>query len=229
MSNVILLLGVGLFSQITMATTRATVFWFDELEAGVDPVQMRYLVSANYLRIDNGDSKADFILFDSDKKMIYSVNHADKTILVIRNSNWKKPTYDFSTDVVQAPLEGAPIISGKQVQGYKVTVDGEVCTNIQFIPGMYQNEMQIFKNYQITLSSQQISNLANTPEHMKTPCFKLDVVYNEGSYYDLGMPVHEWHNRGYAKYLKEYKAQNVPEVLFKLPAGYKQYSVGVTQ
>ncbi|MCW8853959.1 MAG: hypothetical protein OQK76_10655 [Gammaproteobacteria bacterium] len=228
-SQFILMFWLCLFTQLTMANTKATVFWFDELDAGVDPVQVRYLVTTKYLRIDNGGLQDDFILFDAEMKIIYSVNHADKTILVIKNNNWLKPKYDFSIDVKQAPLEGAPIISGKQVQGYKVIVDGEVCTNIQFIPGMYKNEMNILKKYQMTLSSQQIRNLGNTPEHMKTPCFMLDVAYNEGGYYDLGMPVHEWHNRGYARYLKEYKSQNIPESFFQLPKDYKKYSVGVSQ
>ena len=225
----ILALSLCLVHQLTIANTKATVFWFDELDSGVDPVQVRHLVTTKYLRIDNGNLQDDYILFDVLEKVIYSVNHADKTILVIKNNNWMKPKYDFSIDVTQMPLEGAPIISGKQVQGYKVLVDGEVCTNVQFIPGMYKKEMRILKNYQMTLSSQQIKNLANTPEHMKTPCFMLDVVYNEGDYYDLGMPVHEWHNRGYAKFLKEYKSQSIPENYFELPKDYKKYSVGVPQ
>lgn len=226
-----LILGLCLFSfhPLSIANTKATVFWFDELEAGVEPVQVRYLVTPYYLRIDSGNLQDDYILYDAVKKTIFSINHADKTILVIQSSNWMKPDYGFKTDIVQAPLEGAPVISGKQVQSYKVMVDGEVCTNIQFIPGMYQDEMKILKNYQRTLSSQQIRNLGNTPEHMKTPCFMLDVAYNEGDYYDLGLPVQEWHNRGYAKYLKDYKTQNVPEAFFKLPENYKQYSVGITQ
>ena len=228
-SKFILIVYLCLFHQLVQANTKATVFWFDELDAGIDPVQVRYLVTSKYLRVDNGNLQDDFILFDAVKKIIYSVNHGDKTILVIKNSQWVKPKFDFSVDIKQIPLEGAPIISGKQVQGYKVIVDGEVCTNIQFIPGLYRNEMSVFKKYQKTLSSQQIRNLANTPEHMKTPCFKLDLVYNEGSYYDLGMPVQEWHNRGYAKYLKEYKSQNIPESFFKLPKDYKKYSVGVSQ
>ena len=228
-NKLVLMICLLAFQPLSMANTKTTVFWFDELESGVEPVQVRYLVTSKYLRIDNGNLQDDFILFDMTEKTIFSVNHTDKTILVIKNNNWMKPEYDFSPEVIQAPLEGSPVISGKQVQGYKVMVDGEVCTNIQFIPGLYKSEMQVLKKYQQTLSSQQISNLSNTPEHMKTPCFMLDVAYNEGNYYDLGMPVQEWHNRGYAKYLKEYKTQNVPENFFVLPKDYKQYSVGSSQ
>ena len=227
--KIILMLSLFSFHQLAMANNKTTVFWFDELEAGIDPVQMRYLVTPSYLRIDNGNTQEDFILFDVEKKTIFSVNHLDRTILVIRDNQWKKPGYDFKTDVVQAPLEGAPVISGKQVQGYKVMVDGEVCTNIQFIPGMYESEREVLKKYQRTLSSQQIRNLANTPEHVKTPCFMLDVAYNEGNYYDLGMPIQEWHNRGYAKFLKEHKIQNVPDSIFILPKDYRQYTVGAGQ
>lgn len=229
MNKLILAICLLSFQSPGMANSKATVFWFDELEAGVDPVQVRYLVTSDFLRIDNGNMQDDFILFDAMKKTIFSVSHEDKTILVIENSNWVKPVHKFKTDIVQAPLEGAPVISGKKVQGYKVMVDGEVCTNIQFIPGLYKSEMQVLKQYQKTLSSQQIRNLVNTPEHMKTPCFMLDVAYNDGGYYDLGMPVQEWHNRGYAKYLKEYKTGNIPESYFKLPVDYKKYSVGGSQ
>ena len=86
-SKFILALYLCLFHQLVLANTKATVFWFDELDAGIDPVQVRYLVTTKYLRIDNGGLQDNFILFDAANKIIYSVNHEDKTILVIKNNN----------------------------------------------------------------------------------------------------------------------------------------------
>lgn len=229
--KLILLFTLSLFYTLSQASDdlQVTVFWFGESEVGSEQVQMRYLVSPQYLRIDNGNIHDDFILFDATKKIIFSVSHEDKTILLIKSDDWKKPAYKFVADISNDVLEGAPAISGKQVKEYKVKVNAEVCTNILYIPGMYKKEMDIFKYYQQTLSSQQIRNLSNTPEHMKTPCFMLDVAYNDGAYYDLGLPVQEWHNRGYARYLKDYKQEKVAVKLFELPKDYKQYSIGISQ
>ena len=229
--KLILLFSLSLFYSLSLASEDilVTVLWFDELEASRAQIQTRYLITPQYLRIDNGDLHDDFILFDVTKKIIFSVNHEDKTILLIKSDNWKKPDYEFVADISHETLEGAPAILGKQVKGYKVKVNGEVCTNIQYIPDIYKKEMDVLKHYQQTLSSQQIRSLSHTPEHMKTPCFMLDVAYNDGGYYDLGLPIQEWHNRGYARYLKDYKQEKIAASIFKLPKAYKQYSIGISQ
>ncbi|MDH5764521.1 MAG: hypothetical protein OEZ38_00785, partial [Gammaproteobacteria bacterium] len=215
--KLILLITSSLFYSLSLASEDllVTILWFDEIEAGNDQVQMRYMITPQYLRIDNGNLHDDFILFDVTKKIIFSVNHEDRTILLIRGDNWKKPDYKFVADISHDVLEGAPAISGKQVKEYKIKVNDEMCTHIQYIPDMYKKEMNILKYYQQTLSSQQIRSLSNTPDHMKTPCFMLDVAYNDGIYYDLGLPVQEWHNRGYARYLKDYKQEKVAVKLFE--------------
>lgn len=221
----------SLFYSLCFAADNSsmTVFWFDEMEEGNQPVQVRYLVTPGYLRIDNGQAQDDFILFDVTNKTIFSVNHNDKTILLIKNSNWEQPKFDFTPELSRVTLKDAPSVSGKQVQSYQVKVKDEVCINVQYVADIYPNEMKLFRQYQETLSSQQIRSLSSTPEEMKTPCFMLDVIYNDGGYYDLGMPIMEWHNRGYVRLLKEHKVEALQKDLFNLPDTYQQYSVGRSQ
>ena len=89
--------------------------------------------------------------------------------------------------------------------------------------------MKLFRDYQTSLSGQLVASLHNTPEEYRTPCFLLHQVHNQGDYYSKGMPIQEWHSRGYMKRLKNYSREKVSDELFKLPQGYEEYSpIGVS-
>ena len=85
--------------------------------------------------------------------------------------------------------------------------------------------MQAFIEYQNVLSGQQAQILHNTPIEMQTPCFLVDQVYNAGDYYRIGLPVHEWHSRGYLRMLKDYKQEKVSADWFVLPKNFSRYSL----
>ena len=61
----------------------ATILWYAEQEPGVDPYRMRYLVTPDFLRSDDGVDSENFLLFDRKRKTIYSVVGENRTILQI--------------------------------------------------------------------------------------------------------------------------------------------------
>ena len=217
-----LLFGLS-YSLAASAELDATAFWYEEKETGTDVSQVRYLLTDQYIRIDEGRVENDYILYDDRLQQILSVNHADQTILVIENSDWKKPAFSFQQSTRMKVLENAPRVAGKKVNSYQLLADDRVCTDIQYLPGLFTEQMKLFKNYQRILSAQQVRSLNNTPLAMQTPCFLLDQIYNEADYFDLGLPIQMWHARGYAKILKSYNEVKVPAELFSLPQGYTRY------
>jgi hypothetical protein len=213
------------YTTNVFAEIQATVFLYEEKEQNSPPVNMRYLVTEKHMRVDNGSESDDFILFDSALKKIFSINHDDQTILVIDNNTWKQPDYKFRVNIVRKTLSQAPKVSGQSLIDYSVLVNNEICSRFQLLPEKFSKEMAVFQTYQLVLSGQQVISLRHTPAEMQTPCFLVDQIYNDGAYYSVGLPVQEWHSRGYAKILTNYKQEKVKQDLFSLPEGYKEYSL----
>ena len=62
-----------------------------EREPGIDDYEITMLVSERYIRIDQPGEDNGFIVYDDKDKVIYSVSHQDKSVLVIKK-------HDFSED-----------------------------------------------------------------------------------------------------------------------------------
>jgi len=205
------------------ADLNVQAFWYEELEQDLPPSLHRYLVSDHFLRIDGGQANDDYILFDAAKKIIYSINHEDQTLLTLTSTAWQLPEFEFKRHQVTEKLESAPKLMGKTVTNYRLFADSDLCTEIQLVPDIHPRSRKMFRDYQQVLSGQQVQTLFNTPEDMRSPCFLIDQVFNTGDYYDQGLPVQEWHSRGYARLLKDVKPLKVDEKMFSLPEKYQSY------
>lgn len=219
-----LALSAMIHTSLAQAEVAASVFWYQERETGTAPTKMRYLVADRFMRIDEGNESDDYVLYDAGKNTIYSINRADRSVLVIEQHDWDMPEFDFDYQVTDALLKGAPKIAGKSVKHYLVTGDDKVCTDVQYVPGLYPERMALMQEYQQVLTGQQVRSLAATPKELHTPCFLADQVYNDGGYYARGLPVQIWHSRGYGRILVDFRDQPVAEELFSLPEDFRQFS-----
>lgn len=219
-----LLSGLLLMSTAQAEDISSLVLVYDELEEGMGQAEVRYLVNDNYLRIDNGQDKGDFVLFDVKSRNVYSVNHEDRTILKIGHQPWKAPAFDFAVTETEVAMKDAPKINQQTVYHYQLKADDKVCTGVAYLRGVYPARMKVFYLYQQTLSGQQVISLDNTPKEFQTPCYLLDQVYHNGDYYQKGLPVQiSYFSRGYEKFLKTYDETRVNGNLFVLPEGYREY------
>ncbi len=207
----------------TAENIKSLVLFYDEVEEGVGAQKARYIINDQYMRIDDGDNEADYILFDVNKKFIYSINHEDKTILNIKNRQWSLPEFDFNVSIQQSIVKDAPRVFDKPVHVYSVKVGQKTCTKVFLIKDAYPEEMKVLHKYQLVLSGQQISTLANTPQELHNPCFLVDQVYHTGDYYKSGLPIQISYSRNYAKFLKDFKKMEIDKKLFMLPQGYQEY------
>jgi len=202
---------------------KALVMLYDEVEDIVGIQSMRYIINDQYLRIDAGQQDSDFILYDKQKKTVFSVNHEDRTVLKIAYKPWKQPEFQFNVSVKNIVAKNAPEVFGKQVFDYQILADDMLCTQVFLVKDMYPDAMQILYDYQQLLSGQQVASLKNTPEELHTPCFLLDQVFHKGDYYKLGLPIQITYSRGYTKLLKDVREEVVDNSLFVLPEGYEEY------
>lgn len=228
MKQLMLFVSVGLIQgPILAAELNAQAFWYEELEQDVPPSLHRYLVTDHFMRIDSGKAGDDYILFDTSKKIIYSINHDDHTILTIESKPWQLPEFEFKRHQVSDKLASGPKLFGQTVTNYRLFADRDMCVEIQLVPEIHPQSRIMFRDYQRVLSGQQVQSLFNTPQEMRNPCFLIDQVFNAGDYFDQGLPVQEWHSRGYARLLKDVKSLKVDEKLFSLPKNYQHfYPVG---
>jgi len=217
--GVLLMLSTTVFS----ASLKSLLLQYDETESGVDVQSMRYIINDKFLRIDSGNADSDFILFDRNKKTVFSINHEDQTILKILYVPWESPKYDFRVSVEEHALSDAPKVFGKQVFSYQVKAKNKVCTRVLLVKDMYMNRLQVLYEFQNIMSGQQVATLYNTPKEFHTPCFLVDQVFHKADYLKLGLPIQISYSRDYSKFLKAMDEVEVDSQLFVLPANYEEF------
>lgn len=228
----LLIIFIGLICSLDAAAEEklsAYQLIYDEKEQGTDFYAVTYTITDNYIRVDDGDGESGFILFDIEANEIYSISHSDESILVI-------PAFSLA-DAKNAPesvihyelMAQAPKITGKQVYSYRVTnnsvADAEVCMDIKVAAGLLPEVAKKLKQYQSVIAGQQIKNIITIPDEYRTACYMIDQVYNQGLYYDKGLPVHEWHSNEKVRMLRDMGELEADAEIFKLPHGYRKYKV----
>ena len=85
MTRILVALLFFIISACTEKPSGATFLSFSEAGPDGDAYPVRMLVNERFLRIEDGDARDGFIVFDRTSKTIFSVSHPDKTTLVLRS------------------------------------------------------------------------------------------------------------------------------------------------
>lgn len=211
--------------NVHAAETSVYELIYNEQEPGTDVYKVRFIVSDEYIRIDDIDDSSGYIIYDHHKKTIYSVSHFDKSILVIPYYEFKSPVIESGIKVNYKALTDAPKISGKTVYNYTAHAETEKCMDIQLVSGLLPKVTKLMKAYQGIVAGQQVKVLKTTPVEYQTACFLYDQVYNDGKYYEKGLPIQEWHSNGKQRVLVSYKEIKVNLSIFDFPSDYREYSL----
>jgi len=204
-----------------------------EREPGTDEYEVTILISDRYIRIDEAGENSGYIIYDDEKRVIYSVAHQDKSILVINRHEFSDKDSPVKANVEYLQLADAPAVSGKVIYNYRVFVntgagvvdEEETCTEIQLVEDLLPEVRGILQNYQKVISGQQVKMVDNKITEMQSRCFYVDQIYNSGAYYEKGLPIQEWHSNERSKILTTYNKISVDSDKFKIPENYRQFSV----
>jgi len=204
-----------------------------EREPGVDDYEVIMLVSDRFIRIDEQDEASGYIVYDDRDKVIYSVSHFDKSVLVIKQHRFSEKDSPAKPVVEYLQLADAPTVSGSDIYNYRVYVDEgkggaeseETCTEIQLVENLLPEVRKILRSYQKVVSGQQVKMTDNKITDIHNACFYADQVYNSGAYYEKGMPIQEWHSNERSKILTSYKKIAIAKDRFIIPNDYRQFSV----
>ena len=89
MTRILVALLFIIISACTEKPSGATFLSFSEAGPEGDAYPVRMLVNERFLRIEDGDARDGFIVFDRTSKTIFSVSHPDKTTLVLHSQTVK--------------------------------------------------------------------------------------------------------------------------------------------
>jgi len=204
------------------------VLTYQEQEAGVQAYPLRILVNERYLRFDDGYDASDYMLMERATRTIYSVNHADRSILVIvGHAPVDPPPADLLLTEERQEDTGAPPIAGRQPVHMRFLANGEVCYQAVVVPGLLQEAGAALAEYAVALGNRQFSDLESVPGEMRTPCFLSRYVYAPARHLQPGLPVQEWDETGYRRMLVDFREDQLQDaILFTLPVDYEQFRPG---
>jgi hypothetical protein len=203
-------------------TLQAQRLQFEVTEAGQASYLSRMLVTAEKLRIDEGRDATDFILFDRAKRIIYSVNHEENTILVINPKSDDQADAHRPDIKLQAKDVGeAPLVAGRKAQHWALQVNGRPCQQAMVLPEMMSNSVAAQSEYLATLAEQHKLTLSGIPMGYRDVCADAIQVYAPSALLDKGLPLRLWDVNGNQQMLTDYaESESVSTDLFTLPEGY---------
>lgn len=221
----VLLLWLSLFSITACSTDKApsaTFLSFVESDAQGE-YSVRMLVSEKFLRIEDGVTQDGFILLDRAARVVYSINHEDKSVLVMRSRPVTLSPPKVFTHAVERVAENLPAVDGKPVVHYRLLTNRENCFDVYAAKGLLPEALAALREFHQALAGEQSSVQAQVPAGFQSPCDLADHIFLPTRYLDQGFPVRQVNRAGVMRQLVNYKT-GVPiePGIFDIPKEYKQ-------
>jgi len=201
-----------------------TVFLvFNETEPNGLPYPVRMLVTDQFLRIEDGDGKSGYILFDRAARKIYSVNNEARVTLVLeaRPIQLAAPKKFEHRDVRDA--EKYPDVAGKTVVHHRLMTNGENCFEVYAAADLLPQAVAALREYHETLASEQAVLQDSVPAEFQSVCDLADYVFLPARHLAYGFPVRQVNRAGVIRQLTDFKTGVPIEAkLLELPKDYEQ-------
>lgn len=232
MKKLVLLLMSALLFSCANKEYGDTLILFVEQEDGVEPFQTRMIITKKFIRIDDGKGSDSFVLYDRVKKVVYSTNPDEKTIMAVHEKKLKKgetfePPFKLTHSVKEMPdLKDAPAINGVTAKHYQLITNGENCYDVVSVKGLMPDVVTALTEFNNHMATDSMVTFNNMPADMHDACDMTLTTFKPSSQYEFGFPIQEWGKRNYSRSLVNYDVNYKPEAkLFVLPEGYKHYTV----
>lgn len=198
-------------------------------EAGTPLFRSRMFINNKYIYMADDRFPNDFLLFDREKQTIYSVTEANKSIFVIKPKEIKgKPPIEISYKEESQSSSAIPKVSGHNATHYRYFANGKHCYDavtleLSFLP----EAVAALKEYRQVLAGEHASTVHAMPTDTHEACDLAVNIYYATKHLDTGLPLREWDQRGFLKFMVDYRTDfEFEEEKLKLPEGYSEFSVG---
>ncbi|VAW93070.1 hypothetical protein MNBD_GAMMA22-612 [hydrothermal vent metagenome] len=212
----------------TKNSTKVTKIIFVEEEKGIDPYNVRLIVSSDYLRFDDGDSSSGYILYNRKNKIIYNVNDDDKTIMEIhpKRKSVTSPIELNNKDIKVAVLNDAPKIANSTPIKYDLFTNDSLCLAVVSVTNLLPMATKALHEFQQALADDSTYTLDNIPPDMHDACALSMNTFFATRHLNYGFPIQAWTPKGFSRSLISFDEDfKDSEKLFTLPVQYKSFTV----
>ena len=223
MTRILVALLFFIISACTEKPSGATFLSFSEAGPDGDAYPVRMLVNERFLRIEDGDARDGFIVFDRASKTIFSVSHPDKTTLVLRSQAVKLDVPKKFTHKIERDGEKLPDVGGKTVIHHRLLTNSERCFDVYAADGLLPEALTALREYHRALAGEQAAMQALVPSGLQSACDLAEFVFLPTRHLEFGFPVRQINRAGLVRQLVDFKiGVPVEKGLFEIPGEYKQ-------
>ena len=170
------------------APAGASVVYLVEHEPDLEPARTRMIVTPQFLRIDDGGDRGDFLLYHRGERTIYNVSVSDALILVIGPQTVGTAPRALDHRIERGGAD-APDVGGKKVRHYRLITNGETCYDLYAAEGLLPEVVAALREYRESLAGEHAAALLFTPSEMQTSCDLANNVYAPARHLAHGFPI----------------------------------------
>lgn len=195
-------------------------------ESGIEPYISRFLITADYLRMDEGDDDGGYTLYERFSGVIYNVDPEERSVLVIDPPSSRPP----SPLVLELSEETLPAAALSPVDGivprrHRLLVNGHACEEIVAADGVMAAATVALADFYDRLADQHGTVVPGIPGDLIDPCDLAQHVYAPRRPYSLGLPIEQRSARVH-RVLADH-AEGVPadEDFFRVPDTFRRVAM----
>ncbi len=222
-----IVLVIALMFAVPVMAVDGIVLKYLVQEPGVEAYQSRVLVTAAYMRMDEGGDSDNFVLFDRKQRTIYSVTHDDETVFVIpeRPVAIESPDPIARSDNQLETDASMPTVAGHTLSHHQLLVNAKPCQEVVAARGLLSGAVEAISEFRTVLAGEHARILPSIPADVRDPCDLALNIFAPTWQMSFGLPVQIWNEGGDSQALVDFNpAAQLDETLFVLPEGYKRYS-----
>lgn len=232
MKKLVLLLMMGFIVSCAQKEVGDTLVMFMEQEKDVEPYQTRMIVTKDFVRVDDGEGSNSFVLYDRMKKIVYSINPDEQSVMAVHEKKLAKgeifePPFKLTHTTNKMPeMKDVPMIMGEKAKHFQLITNDKVCYDVVAVKGLMPNVVQALSDFHQHMASDSRVTFNNIPADMQDACEMTMTTFKPVRQFAFGFPIQEWGDNGYTRSLVDYKTDFKADAkLFEFPEGYKHYTV----
>jgi len=226
LTTLLLVTLLGALLSCAREDDNVTALYYVEQSKGAQPQKVRMLVSAKFVRIDDGHDGNDYLLFDRASRTIYSVSStAKQTLVIAARARTQEPPMAL-TDRVEVDNAKFPSVAGQEVHHYRLLTNDKLCYDLHAAQNLLPQAVAGLREYYETLAGQQAVTIAITPKEFLSPCDLANHVFAPSRQLAHGLPVRMVDANGKVTELMDFRQRFAgAERLFTLPADYPRLPI----
>lgn len=232
MKKLVLLMALSVLFSCSKKEQGDTLVIFTEQEKEVEPYQTRMIINKSFVRIDDGEGAKSYVLYNRIKKIVYSINPDEKTVMAVHEKKLKngkifEPPFKLTHSIKEMPdMKDAPTIGGESAKHYQLITNDKTCYDVVSIKGLMPDVVTALTEFHKHMATDSIHTFNNMPADLHNACDMTLTTFKPASQFEFGFPIQEWGKNEYMRSLIDYNINyKADPKLFVLPQKYQNYTV----